>query len=69
MRIQICIDSVSQNFEKNFLKNYIEKIEYSMGAGRVFILTRYLQSNLDIANKSIRPFLFTILNNSLYQMA
>ena len=27
-----------------------------------------VHSNLDIANKSIRPFLFTILNNSLYQM-
>ena len=24
--------------------------------------------NLDIANKSVRPFLFTISNNSLYQM-
>ena len=24
--------------------------------------------NLDIANKSVIPFLFTILNNSLYQM-
>ena len=27
-----------------------------------------VHSNLDIANKSIRPFLFTILNISLYQM-
>ena len=27
-----------------------------------------LHSNLDIVNKSIIPFLFTILNNSLYQM-
>ena len=25
-------------------------------------------SNLNIANKSVRPFLFTILNNSLYRM-
>ena len=24
--------------------------------------------NLDIVNKSVRPFLFTILKNSLYQM-
>ena len=27
-----------------------------------------VHSNLDIANKSVRSFLFTILNNSLYQM-
>ena len=27
-----------------------------------------IHSNLDITKKSIRPFLFTILNNSLYQM-
>ena len=27
-----------------------------------------VQSNLDIVNKSVRPFLFTISNNSLYQM-
>ena len=27
-----------------------------------------IHSNLDIANKSVKPFLFTILNNSLYQM-
>ena len=27
-----------------------------------------VHSNLDITNKSIGPFLFTILNNSLYQM-
>ena len=27
-----------------------------------------VNSNLDIANKSFRPFLFTISNNSLYQM-
>ena len=27
-----------------------------------------VHSNLDIANKSVRPFLFTISNNSLYQM-
>ena len=27
-----------------------------------------LHSNLDIVNKSVRTFLFTILNNSLYQM-
>ena len=27
-----------------------------------------IHSNLDIVNKSVRPFLFTILNNSLYQM-
>ena len=28
----------------------------------------FIHSNIDIVNKSIRPFLFTILNNSLYQM-
>ena len=28
----------------------------------------YLHSNLDIVNKSVRSFLFTISNNSLYQM-
>ena len=28
----------------------------------------YVHSNLHIVNKSARPFLFTILNNSLYQM-
>ena len=28
----------------------------------------HVHSNLDIANKSIIPFLFTISNNSLYQM-
>ena len=27
-----------------------------------------IHSNLDIANMSVRHFLFTILNNSLYQM-
>ena len=27
-----------------------------------------IHSNLDIANKSVRSFLFTILNSSLYQM-
>ena len=27
-----------------------------------------VHSNLDIANRSVRPFLFTISNNSLYQM-
>ena len=27
-----------------------------------------VHSNLDIANKSVRPFLFTISNNSLYLM-
>ena len=27
-----------------------------------------LHSNLDIVNKFVRPFLFTILNYSLYQM-
>ena len=27
-----------------------------------------IHSNLDIANKSVRPFLFTISNKSLYQM-
>ena len=27
-----------------------------------------VHSNLDIVNKSVGPFLFTILNNSLYQM-
>ena len=26
-----------------------------------------INSNLDITNKSVRPFLFTISNNSLYQ--
>ena len=40
-------------------------------------ITKYLKSefwvlevhsNLEIANKSVRSFLFTILNNSLYQM-
>ena len=30
--------------------------------------TKILHSNLDIANKSVRSFLFTISNNSLYQM-
>ena len=28
---------------------------------------KYIHSNLNIANKSIRPFLFTISNNLLYQ--
>ena len=34
------------------------------------IFGKYIQTtlNLDIANKSVRPFLFTISNNSLYQM-
>ena len=32
------------------------------------LLPRYTYSNLDIVNKSVRSFLFTILNNSLYQM-
>ena len=27
-----------------------------------------VHSNLDIVNKSVRPFLFTISNNSLYQV-
>ena len=30
--------------------------------------SKALHSNLDIENKSVRPFLYTILNNSLYQM-
>ena len=30
--------------------------------------SKLLHSNLDIVNKSVRPFWFTILNNSLYQM-
>ena len=33
-----------------------------------FLVYYYVHSNLDIVNKSVRPFLFTILNNSLYQM-
>ena len=28
----------------------------------------YIHSNLDIVNKFVRPFLFTISNNSLYLM-
>ena len=32
------------------------------------IIPHIIHSNLDIVNKSVRPFLFTILNNSLYQM-
>ena len=28
----------------------------------------FIHSNLDITNKSVRPFLFTISNNSLYQV-
>ena len=32
------------------------------------ICTLHIHSNLDITNKSARPFLFTISNNSLYQM-
>ena len=30
------------------------------------VCSKYIHSNLDIANKSVRPFLFTISNNSLY---
>ena len=35
---------------------------------QLLISTQYIHSNLDIVNKSVRPFLFTISNNSLYQM-
>ena len=31
-------------------------------------MARYVHTNLNIANKSVRPFLFTISNFSLYQM-
>ena len=30
------------------------------------VLFSYIHSNLDLTNKSVRPFLFTISNNSLY---
>ena len=32
------------------------------------ILFKIIHLNLDITNKSVGPFLFTILNNSLYYM-
>ena len=31
-------------------------------------LPKRIYSNLDIVNKSVRPFLFTLSNNSLYEM-
>ena len=34
----------------------------------IYLDTLVVHSNLDIVNKSVRPFLFTILNNSLYKM-
>ena len=36
--------------------------------GLVDVSKEKIIENLDIANKSVIPFLFTILNNSLYQM-
>ena len=33
-----------------------------------FQVILYMHSNLDIANKLVRAFLFTMSNNSLYQM-
>ena len=33
------------------------------------LLPRYTYSNLDIVNKSVRPFLFTIMNNSLLRIS
>ena len=54
-----------QNFTPFFMqkKNSAPSTMYKVDQSYLCI-----HSNLDIANKSVIPFLFTILNNSLYQM-
>ena len=69
--------SLSKNIDKfrlefgdpgNFLKAwYLNfKIEILLDTKNFYVLL--LHSNLDIVNKSVRSFLFTISNNLLYQI-
>ena len=60
-------------FVKYMTENYglntadVHAVAFSYGTNVIGICS-IVHSNLDIANKFIRPFMFTISNNSLHQM-
>ena len=64
------ISDRNRQYKVSLWKTYIEPIvHYFHRLFPYFVkLYLYVHSNLDITNKSVRPFLLIILNNSLYQM-